>query len=170
MKNAIANLEARSMQNNLIFDIPDIPESKDENTENIVLDFIENKMLIDKNEVRIEVAHRYGPHIRGQHRSIVCKFESRKDKDKVRRNGKHLKGTDYQVREQYPKVINDRRRKLYPYMKKARSLGQKAFLNKDVLRVDGRSYTVDTIGKCHIKLDDEGIPEAETMETGGAQV
>ena len=148
LRNEIADLQCRSMKDNLLF--KQIAEIPNEDTENVVQSFIQNELNITE-PVAIEVAHRYGTSWRGGPRPIVVKFRSRKDKSKVQDSTKNLRGTRYQIHKQFPKIINDRRRVLYPYYKLAKQMGKRASLNKDVLRIDGRSYTVDNIDSCPIK-------------------
>lgn len=161
LRNEIADLQCRSMKDNLLF--KQIPEMPNEDTENVVQSFIQNELKIPE-PVAIEVAHRYGSSWRGGPRPIVVKFGSRKDKNKVQESSKSLRGTRYQIHEQYPKIINDRRRVLYPYFKLARQNGKKASLNKDVLRIDGIQYTVDNIDSCPIK------PAIERLQTNNTQM
>lgn len=58
----------------------------------------------------------------------------------VRKSGSKLKGTNFSLGEQFPKVIQDRRRLLLPIFKRAKSEGRRASLVRDKLYIGGRLY------------------------------
>ena len=149
LKGELINLQCRSMMDNLL--VKNIEETDGEDTEEVVQNFFRTEMKV-QDTVNIEVAHRYGRGWQGGPRPIVVKFSSRKDKAKIKKNGINLKGSKYLVHEQFPKVINDRRKVLYPYLKKAKLDGKRASLNRDDLYIDGKKYTVENVFTCPVKL------------------
>lgn len=61
-------------------------------------------------------------------------------KEFVRSKGKELKGNTYDMNNQYPREIQDRRKKLLPIMKQYREKGGRVALYVDKLYVDGQLY------------------------------
>ena len=72
----------------------------------------------------------------------VCSFKSSmsylSDRERVRREWKHLRGTNFYMYEQFPREVTDKRRKLVKKMKEARDQGKRAWIVYDTLYVDGR--------------------------------
>jgi hypothetical protein len=101
-------MQTRTMKDNLI--IAGIPEFVDENTETVIKTFI-NDVLKVPGDIPLHVAHRLRKHRDRRPRSIVAKFEHRKDRDRVLEVVKTgvLNETDFSVNEQYPMAINERR-------------------------------------------------------------
>lgn len=75
--------------------------------------------------------HRFGKFIRGKHRPIVARFLYHKDLQRVRDNSYKLKNTNFGINEQFPVVVEERRKKLYPVMKEHKRAGDKAKLVRD---------------------------------------
>ena len=88
--------------------------------------------------------HRIGKYCPEQKypRPIVAKFHSFKDREKVRRAAPYaLKGRKYGVREQYSTEIENKRKLLYPVMKKANEVeGNKVRLVQDKLFINDIQY------------------------------
>jgi hypothetical protein len=101
-------MQTRTMKDNLI--IAGIPEFVDENTETVIKTFI-NDVLKVPGDIPLHVAHRLRKHRDRRPRSIVAKFEHRKDRDRVLEVVKTgvLNETDFSVNEQYPVAVNERR-------------------------------------------------------------
>lgn len=74
-------------------------------------------------------------------RIIVAKFTFFKDRERVRKSGKMLKGTNYGIQEQFPSEIETRRKPLYPLLRQARREDKKAVLVKDRLFVEGKEVS-----------------------------
>ncbi len=88
--------------------------------------------------IRFERVHRSPSHpIPGKTRNIVAKFTYFQDRERVRKEWKQLKGTNYSMFEQFPKAVSDKRRKLVKHIKEARDQGKRAWLVYDTLYVDG---------------------------------
>jgi hypothetical protein len=54
-----------------------------------------------------------------------------------------LKNTPFGIHQQFPKPIEDKRRKLYPVLKDAKRQGKNAVLVRDKLFINGSQYFVD---------------------------
>ncbi|MEW8544668.1 MAG: hypothetical protein AB2693_14170 [Candidatus Thiodiazotropha sp.] len=143
---AITDLQCRSMRDNLIFtgiEEPEYVEGVPEDTERTLRNFLEQEMNIDK-PIPFHRVHRLNNYERSENypRSIVAKFERFKDRELVRTQApKTLKGKPFGVREQFPKVIEDKRKLLYPEMKRARENKQnKVRLVRDRLYINNSQY------------------------------
>ena len=93
------------------------------------------------NQIKIERAHRMGKKTDAHKpRPIVVKFLRFQDKEFIRKSAHVLKGSRIGISEQFPKEIAEKRKTLYPVMKKAKSDGQKTILFKDKLFINGQMY------------------------------
>ena len=106
-----------------------------------VKNFIHNQLKIDEN-IELHVAHRLRKRRDGRPRTIVAKFEKRKDLERVLGIVKTgvLRRTDFGVNEQYPEIINRRRQALVPKMHEERRKDNRAFINYDKLYINGVEY------------------------------
>ena len=139
---AIVDLQCRSMRENLIFTgIKEqrLKEGEYEDTEGLLRDFLKYEMQIDR-PIHFHRVHRIGPYERNfdTPRPVVAKFERFKDREEVRSAApRTLKGKPHGVREQFPKVVEDKRKFLYPEMKRAKHNKQnKVRLVRDKLYVN----------------------------------
>ena len=82
--------------------------------------------------------HRMGPRSDGRCRKIVARFRDFKEREFVRKQWKSLEGTHFQVHEQFPPEIVEKRRKLIPKLKAARQQNKRAWISYDTLYVDGK--------------------------------
>lgn len=109
-----------------------------------VYDFCKIVLKIEKPEesFEIDVAHRIGKRSVGKIRPIVAKFVKRQDKDNLKKIAQkvNLKDTAYNVSEQWPKVVQERRKNLIPKMVSFRNQGKRAVLVRDKLLVDGVEF------------------------------
>ena len=143
LKEEVLDLKSRSMRDNLVY--TNVPERHEEDTEAVLTEFLESKLNISN--ICFERVHRIklkNPNGRGgpKVRPIVAKFTFFKDRERVRKSGKMLKGTNYGIQEQFPYEIEERRKPLYPLLRSARRNRQKATLVKDKLYVDGKEVSV----------------------------
>jgi hypothetical protein len=135
--------------NLLLFNIEESTEEEtEENPEEVVLSFFEERLQVKeaKTNIKIERAHRIGRKQDKRTRPIVVKFSFYKDREMIRKKGILLKGTNYGIGEQFPREIQDRRKKLIPHLKSAKAKGQKANLVADKLYINNKLF----------KLPDEG--------------
>ena len=129
------DLQTRSMRDNLVF--TGIKEEEEENTEQVLIDFISNELGATASETTFHRVHRMGRRMRGKTRPIVAKFVLHKDRETIRKLApEKLKEKAYGINEHFPKEINDRRKELYPHYKAAKQQGKKAVLVKDRLHIN----------------------------------
>lgn len=144
--NTIVDLQCRSMRENLIFtgiDEPEFVPNEPEDAENTLRNFLLREMNINE-RIAFHRVHRIGKFERENDapRPIVAKFERFKDRELVRTTApKTLKGKPFGVREQFPKVVEDQRKLLYPEMKRARANEQnKVRLVRDKLYINNVEF------------------------------
>ncbi|KAK3099878.1 hypothetical protein FSP39_011092 [Pinctada imbricata] len=143
LEESVLDLRCRSMKYNLVFTGVD-GESREENTEGRIRDFIYYDLGIDSHMEFCNV-HRFGRFVRGKCRPIVARFVYNQDRDAVLRNAYKLKGTQCGVHEQFPKEVEDKRRELYPIVKDLKRSGNtNVKLVRDKLYVNGRLYNPGT--------------------------
>ena len=142
-ESSIVDPQCRSMRDNLIFtgiDEPNLLPDETEDTEKSLYDFLPKEMNIYE-KIPFHRIHRIGPRERENDdpRPIVAKFKRYEDREFVRLKApQSLRGKSYGVREQFPKVIEDQRKRLYPEAKRARENKQnKVRLVRDRLFING---------------------------------
>ena len=131
----VTDQQCRSMKYNLIF--TGIEESRDEDSEEVVKNFIEKQLKVE-DDVQLANVHRIGGVDKRKKgpRPIIAKFIFYKDMVKVKKAGRNLQGTRYGMNEQYPEDVEKRRKKLYPIAKAERKKGKKVALVRDRLYVE----------------------------------
>ena len=140
----LCDLDDRGRRNNLVF--TNIPEQKNENTEEIITNLIQEKLGIK--DVKIERCHRIyqsnpDQNSRNKPNTIVAAFSSYKTKEEIRKNANKLKGTKIGINEQYGKATNNKRKLLFPKYHDARKNGQYAKIVKDYLIINDRKFYVN---------------------------
>jgi len=109
-----------------------------------VLQFCREHLQITDPEsvIQIDRAHRIGRYQRNKVRPIVAKFKDTQSimciKNALRRVD--LRRTPYNVTEQYPAEVLERRKSLVGHMMQARRDGKRAVLVRDKLFIDGRPF------------------------------
>ena len=151
IKETMVYLQCRSMRYNLVFTGLG-GEGRDEDTESKLKDFMNHELGINWNIEFVNV-HRFGKFRKGKNRPIVARFLYESDRVAVRGNAFKLKGTEFGIHEQFPQVIEERRKTLYPVMKAYRDRGHRTKLVRDRLYVDGKLY------------DGEAVARTQTPET-----
>ena len=144
VEDKLTDLENRSRRENLLFfGISDDREESWESSEEKISAFLKEKLGIDKDIVFHRV-HRIGKYRRGANaRPIIAKLLLAKDKELIMKNVGKLKDTGFSICEDFCQVTRNKRKLLLPHMKKAKTLGKKAFLRVDTLSIDGVIYHVD---------------------------
>ncbi|XP_061179393.1 uncharacterized protein LOC133188019 [Saccostrea echinata] len=140
LEKSVIDLKSRSMRDNLVF--TGIPENREENCEDVLRDFLKTKLKIH-DEIPFERVHRLGKpdEFRTKPRNIVAKFSFYKDREFVRKRAPlKLKGSNIWVNEQFPPEVEEKRRKLYPVMRKAMKENRRVKLVVDKLYIDGKMY------------------------------
>lgn len=136
-------LENQSRRNNVIIDglIQENAYESWSDTEQMVREFLKNKLKIDPKSIEIERAHRTGSvkQNTGKTRPIVVKFLRYKDKDLILAKARaHLKNTLIYVNEDFSDLLRKKRADLIPAMKQARDEGKYAVINYDRLVIKPR--------------------------------
>ncbi|CAG2247635.1 unnamed protein product [Mytilus edulis] len=143
LRERVVEMQARSMRENLLFGgiEEDTCEKEDRDniqTEKVLQKFIKEKLNILDN-IKFHVVHRLRPRQDGKPRTIVAKFERRKDRDRVLKAARdNLKDTHYSIYEQFPNEIMERRNILWPIFKREQRAGRRVRFKEDKLYVDGR--------------------------------
>ncbi|XP_056013884.1 uncharacterized protein LOC130052570 [Ostrea edulis] len=138
LKERHRDLQWRNMRDNFIINgIPEVPE---ENTENVVIEFLSRQMKIVLDPSKFHRVHRFGRTGTGRPRPIVAKFVFYKDKEGIQKSQKKLKDTPYGISDMYPREINQRRKELYPHYKQARQQGMKVVMNGDKLYINNKLF------------------------------
>lgn len=169
----VVAMESYSRRDNLLFE--GIPESAIDVRETSqdcikkIQDVLMNKMKIkDAQDIRVIRCHRLGkpptPNAGsgapGRPRTIICRFQFTEDRQRIWRHKENLKGSGTWLQEDFPKEINDRRKRLLPIMFAARTQGHRANLLVDKLHItfkSGESQTYD-VSNLH-SLPDELDPK-----------
>lgn len=156
----LIDIQTRSMRDNLLFyefvECETATERKEENCEAKILKFCKETLnMNDADEsIKIDRAHRIGQYKVNKRRPIVVKFNYFKDKINIKqRVFDNSDLSNRSVSDQYPVIVQQRRRLLYPSLKKAREAGIRASLHVDKLYVNNKMYTVDALP----------IPEIENL-------
>jgi ribA/ribD-fused uncharacterized protein len=107
------------------------------------------------NSIQIQRCHPlYGKvQSRSKQSRIIVRFVSFQDREKVWSARFNLTGSGIFLNEDFPTEILNRRKALFPIMKKAKSLGKKAILKNDQLFIDSVRYTVNTLQNLPRELD-----------------
>lgn len=140
---SVLDMQCRSMRDNLLFfGIEEAQSGEQENCEDIITSLCASKLEI-RSEILIERAHRLGSKKNNKPHPIVVKFNRFPHREMVRKCSYKLKDTHISIGEQFPKEIQERRKKLLPIYKRAKENNQKAVLARDKLFIDGKLYSDD---------------------------
>lgn len=161
LRSTVVDLQCRSMKNNLIF--TGLWEVRNENTEELLRTFLYQELGI---EYRIEFGnvHRFSHKPRGK-RPIVARFIYHSDLQFVLESAYRLRNTPYGIRQQFPREIEDNRRKLYPVQKEAKRQGKNAVLVRDRLYIDNNLYVASENETERMDLPEQIRPSPESVWT-----
>ena len=143
LRDTVTDLQWRSMKMNLIFTGLE-GESTQENTESKLRDFLYFELGINDN-IQFGNVHRFGRFERGKHRPIVARFLFHQDLQLVKDSAHKLRGSKFSIREQYPAAIEDKRKDLYPLMRRLRGDGENPKLIRDRLYLRGKLLKPDDV-------------------------
>ncbi|CAC5397631.1 unnamed protein product [Mytilus coruscus] len=129
MKERVLDLQCRSMKNHLVF--TGLHNVRDENTEELLRCFLYNELGVDY-KIEFGNVHRFGRYQSGG-RPIVARFLYHCDLQYVLDNAYRLRNTRYDIKQLFPKEIEDIRRKLCPVMKEAKRNRRTVTLVRDRL-------------------------------------
>jgi len=146
--------ECYNRRENLI--IEGIPETINESNQaclESVYRLLEEKLKIpNARDIKISRCHRKqvksktNPHTKlPEPRPIIFKAHFAPDRERIWKARSELKDSEYWLSEDFPVEIVKRRKTLNLIRKKAIQEGSKASVSVDKLRIDGRTYTMDTL-------------------------
>lgn len=171
----IIAMESHSRRDNLLFNgIQEVPPGTVETQRDCIKkiqDVMKNRMNIpDVHLMRMARCHRLGKppsanagsRAQGRPRTILCKFHYFGDRQTVWDAKMKLKDTRISIQEDFPKEINDRRKKLLPIMFAAKRQGLKSYLAVDKLHVTDKAnissvYDVNTLHRLPPSLDSKFV-------------
>lgn len=129
------------MRDNLIY--YGIPEQRDEICEERVKALIKETLGIT-NDIAFDRVHMLGSSGAKKPRPIVAKFHNHKQREEVRQKAyterETLKPFGYSVGVQFPKEIREKRKLLYPVMKREERRGKSVRLVNDRLYINNVLY------------------------------
>ncbi|CAG2206075.1 unnamed protein product [Mytilus edulis] len=134
---------------NLLFHgIPETEDDTSENCINTVASICDDKLELNDIKHTITKAHRLGQKKARQARPIIVRFKDSNSRSQVRSNSYKLKNTNVGIIQQYPKEVNDRRKRLVPLYKAAKLQNRKSVLINDKLYIDGeRVFAEETVNE-----------------------
>ena len=150
LHNRITQLDSYGRRSNLIF--YGLTQKPNENCSDTVKTVLKTKLGIENVEaMRFERCHRTPAPI--DPKPVIVRFNWYQDRDSVWKARKKLQGTKISLSEDFPREIADRRKTLFPILKKAKELGKNAFMVADKLHIDGSVYTVSNLHTLPPNLD-----------------
>ena len=121
-----------------------LPEVADENTSDVLHRVREDELPIENaSQIEFQRVHRLGKETHVSTRPIIARFLKFPDRERIFQKAMELKNeSDVKVKvfTDFPKEIQDRRKKQWPKLKRAREDGKTAFFTKqepDKLFIDG---------------------------------
>ena len=132
--------ESYSRRSNLLFD--GISQTPNEDIESKVRQVLAVNMKLENvHDIQFVRVHR----LRNTTK-IIARFERFKDKDRVWRARRNLKGSNIWIEEDFPKEIRQRRQVLQPiYLQALKTPDVKASLIEDRLIVNNQTFTVENL-------------------------
>lgn len=136
----ITELEDRSRRNNIVIaGLEEIGSGTWEEVEEQVIELCRSKLSVT--DISIERAHRIGRKNQNKPRPIVCKLLNYKDKERIKRNGYKLKGTNIFINDDFSNSTRTARYHLRAFMKDKKANGAASTrLNYDKLYIDNKTY------------------------------
>ena len=133
-------------ENLRFFNIPESTNTTEENVEELIYRFMERELKVENSrDIEFQRVHRIGAKKPDSPRPIIACFLRFPDREKVFKRVLELKDEiDVKLYADYPKEIQERRRKFWPRLKRAREEGKRAFFDKkepDKLIIDGHMVT-----------------------------
>ena len=117
-------------------------------TETILRDFMLTKLKIppkDLKEIYFDKVHRISRHTRDGWNSrphpIIVKLSAYQDKNFIKSFIKNIpKGTNIKISDDFPKEVDEMRKKLYPFLKAAKREKKEAYFKVEKLLINGSLY------------------------------
>lgn len=140
--------ECHNRRNNIkFFGIQDDDHESPKDTERKLRQFLQKEMKIPSGEledIEFERVHRIPTRPKedkGQPRPIIAKVSFFQDKEFIKSRIKNLpKGKKYGVADDFPKEVDEIRKKLHPVLKKAKEQRKMAFFNVEKLIIENAVY------------------------------
>lgn len=140
--------ECHNRRNNIkFFGIQDDDHESPKDTERKLRQFLQKEMKIPSGEledIEFERVHRIPTRPKedkGQPRPIIAKVSFFQDKEFIKSCIKNLpKGKKYGVADDFPKEVDEIRKKLHPVLKKAKEQRKMAFFNVEKLIIENAVY------------------------------
>jgi ribA/ribD-fused uncharacterized protein len=139
----IVQLELYNRKENLI--VYGVRQDSEENCLEKIINVFKTHMDIGDDIVdsmKIDRCHRL-PGAKPQ--PIIVRFNWYQDRSKVWDARFNLKGSKISVSEDFPSIITQRRKSLFPIMMEARNQDHFAYLKEDKLVIDKKTYTIDSL-------------------------
>lgn len=142
-------LECHSRRGNLkFFGVSERERESNSDTEKVLREFMCTKLKIPPNDVKeihFDRVHRISTHTRdgrnSRPRPIIVKLTAYEDKNFIKSFIKHLpKGTNIGISDDFPKEVDEIRRKLYPVLKAAKREKKEAYFKVEKLLINGSLY------------------------------
>ena len=142
-------LECHSRRGNLkFFRVKEGEHESNSDTETILRDFMRTKLKIpseDLKEIYFDRVHRISTHTRdgrnSRPRPIIVKLSAYQDKNFIKSFIKNIpKGTNIGISDDFPKEVDEMRKKLYPVLKTAKREKKEAYFKVEKLLINGSLY------------------------------
>ena len=140
-------LECHSRRGNLkFFGVSERERESNSDTEKVLREFMCTKLKIppkDVEEIIFDRVHRISTHTRDgrNSRPIIVKLSAYQDKNFIKSFIKNLpKGTHIGISDDFPKEVDEIRRKLYPVLKAAKREKKEAYFKVEKLLINGSLY------------------------------
>ncbi|XP_037278177.2 uncharacterized protein LOC119171476 [Rhipicephalus microplus] len=157
----IDDLDNRSRRNNLLVRGVEEEEFEDEAVLlSKVNDDIFDKLLGSKCS-SIERIHRLGKKIPGRSRPVILKVGDFRDKTKILKNCRNLKGTQFSISEDYSKRVVEIRKQLWISSADERAKGAKVKLIIDKLKVNNVLYGWNEVTNERFRYASPGITSSD---------
>ena len=124
-----------------------LPQEDNENCTEKVKKFMTEQLAMspeDVQNINIQKCHRLPG--KAKPNAVICRFANMPDRELVFSQKTKLYGTGLRISENFPEEISRRRRTLFPIMSSAMKMGKKAMMKYDKLVIEGKKYSVDTLG------------------------
>ena len=134
------DLEGRSKRNNIIIHgIPRHEKETGQDCEELVCEMLTDKLELGEN-VQFDRVHRLNAK---PNSPIVARCTFYKDKERVMKEKRKLKGSDVFIGDDFSLKVREVRRKLIPHLKAAKNEKKRATMIFDHLLIEGRKFVLD---------------------------
>lgn len=166
LENKISTLETQNKENYLIFyGVAEMDNEDSNKLEEKILDIIaENVGIEDISSDNIEKLYRMGTST-NKKRPVAVKFANFKVKDFIYKNARNLKDSGYVISLYYSTRDQDERRKLLPYLAKAKinkKPADKIYLKKNKLLINNETFTIEQCESRFKNLEENITDNAHT--------